>query len=385
MTELRKGIHGVVSDDNSSTTLITNGSNFTGSWEEVTQYQAIVVAVKTDQDGYFEVQYSPDGINVDSTLTKQYRTSQIEAPHRYTNTRKYCRVIFYNNSGTDQTYFRLQVTLGERNDLNTTLNSTLAQDFDSVSVRPSDFHAEVALNRRQGASTWNKFGYNLDVDSASPELIASWGGTFQYLTTGETIDVVSNDTNDINTTGTGAHGVVVYGVDENWEEQVEVVFLNGTTTVTTTSQWIGINRIAVYLAGSGQKNAGTISVTATTAGYDMAEMPAEQGTSQQMIFYVPAKHQFLPEWLHFNALKTSGGSKPEVNVLGYVYSDVSNAEYEIYRGAMDISIVNDIDVAPPVPFVVGEKSILWFNCDTDTSNTSIKGRFSGELVRDVDG
>lgn len=376
---------GETSTDNSSTSAINTGANFTGTWEDVEKYESIVVAVKTDQNGYFEIQYSPDGVNADSTLTRYYKTAQIEAPHRFTNTRRYMRVIFYNDSGTNQTYFRLQTTLGLRGDLNAPLDSTLAQDFDSISVRPSDFHTEVALGKRQGSSTWNKFGYNLDVASASAELIASWGGAFQYLTTGETIDVVSDSANDVVTTGTGAQSIVVYGVDSNWDEQTEIINMNGLTTVTTTSTWIGINRISIYLAGTGKQNAGTISVTATTAGYDMAEMPATQGTSQQMIFYVAQKCQFLAEWLHFNALKTSGGGKPEVNVLGYVYSAVSNAEYEIYRGAVDIAVTNDIDVAPPVPFVIGEKSILWFNCDTDTNNTSIKGRFSGELVRDVDG
>lgn len=375
---------GIVSTVNSRTTLLTNGSVFTGTWEDVTKYSDVIVAVKTDQKGSFQVQYSPDGTNIDSSLTRYYRTTQIEAPHRFTNTRQFMRVVFTNDSGSDQTYLRLQTTLGKRNDLNAPLDSTLAQDFDSISVRPSDYHTEVAVGRRQGTSIWNKFGYNTDVDTGGQEIIASWGGTFQFLTTGETIDVVSSSVNDINTTGTGAYGVVIYGVDENWEEAVEVVFLNGTTTVTTTSQWIGINRISVYLSGSLQHNDGTIDVTATTSLYQMAQMPATQGTSQQCIFYVPAKHNFLTDWLLFNVLKTSGGSKPELDIFGYVYSSVSNSKYEVYRGAMDISLINTLEVNPHLPFVVGEKSILWFEALTDQDNSSVKCRFSGELVRDVD-
>jgi hypothetical protein len=212
-------------------------------------------------------------------------------------------VVFYNNSGADQTFFRLQTTIGAKAELNAPLDSTLAQDFDSISVRPSDYHTEVATGRRQGTSIWNKFGYNTDVDAAAQELIASWGGAFQFITTGETLNVVSTSTDDVNTTGIGARGVVIYGVDSNWDSVVEVVFLNGTTTVTTTSTWIGINRIAVYLAGTAQGNVGTINVTATTSGYQMAQMPATQGTSQQCIFYVPRNHQFLADWFLFNVLK----------------------------------------------------------------------------------
>lgn len=39
---------------------------------------------------------------------------------------------------------------------------------------------------------------------------------------------------------------------------------------------------------------------------------------------------------------------------------------------------------PPTPFVIGEKSILWFTAETDQNNTTVSGRFSGELFRDVD-
>jgi hypothetical protein len=384
MSNLRKAIYGTISTDNSTSALINTGANFTGTWEDVSQYESVVVAVKTDQNGYFEVQFSPDGVNQDSTLTRYYRTNQIEAPHRFTITRQYCRVAFYNDSGTNQTYCRLQTTLGLRGDLNTPLDSTLSQDFDSISVRPSDYHTEIATGKRQGTSLWNKFGYNTDVDTGSQEIIASWGGTFQFITTGETIDVVSTSTDDVNTTGTGAHGVVIYGVDENWDEQTEVVFLNGTTTVTTTSEWLGINRIAVYLSGSTQNNVGEINVTANTSGYTMAQMPATQGTSQQCLFYVPQNHTFLTDWLLFNVLKTSGGSKPELDIFGYVFSAVSNTRYEVYRGSMDISVINTLEVNPHLPFAVGEKSILWFAAETDQNNSSVKCRFSGELIRDVD-
>jgi hypothetical protein len=135
---ITSSLSNTVSTDNSHSTLITDGSNFTGAWEDVSQYDSVVVAVKTDQNGYFEVQFSPDGVNQDSTLTRYYRTTQIEAPHRFTITRSYFRVVFYNNSGSDQTFFRLQTTIGAKSELNAPLDSTLAQDFDSISVRPSD-------------------------------------------------------------------------------------------------------------------------------------------------------------------------------------------------------------------------------------------------------
>lgn len=376
------GAMNTVSTDNSSTTSLDDTEVFTGAWEDVSAYESVIVAIATDQNGSFSVQFSPDGVNQDSTLSKHFKTNQIEPPHRYTVTRQYARVVFTNDSGSNQTYFRLQTILaGNSRDLNAPMDQVLAQDYDASPVRPSDFHTEVALGLRQGHETWNKFGYNLDVDSASgEEIIASWGGTFQYLTAGETIDIVSSSTND-DLVGTGCQKVIIWGVDENWDPQLEIVEMDGLVTVTTSTSWIGINRISIYKAGTGLGNAGTIDVTATSSGYTLAQMPVGDGTSQQCMFYVPAGHQFLAEWLHFDAIKTSGGSKPEITFKGYVYSDVATAEFEVFRDSLDIALSNTLTISPPVPFVISEKSILWFVADSDTNDTAVRSRFSGELVR----
>jgi hypothetical protein len=376
-----------VSAANSSTSTLNASATFTGTWVDVSTYTSITVAVKTDQDGSFTIQFSPDGVNADSTLTRYYRTGQIEAPHRFTITRQYARVTFTNDSASNQTYFRLQTILGNQIDLNAPMDSTLAQDFDAVCVRPTDFHTEVALGRRQGQETWNKFGYNLDLGTAGTQkVIAEFSaGALSYITTAETMDIVSSSANDTNSSGTGARSVRIWGVGANWVNQTEDITLNGTSTVTTTKTWIGINRVSVTLAGSGAKNDGKLTVTGnTTTGTTFATVPASQGTTQQCIFYVPAGYQFLAEWLYLSARKTSGGAKPEIDYFGYVYSAVSNAEYEIYRDTIDIGVQQHIDVTPPTPFVVGEQSILWFTAESDTNNTSVKGRFSGELVRDAD-
>ena len=129
---------------------------------------------------------------------------------------------------------------------------------------------------------------------------------------------------------------------------------------------------------------GDITATASTSGNVMAKMPATQGTTQQLIFYVPRNHQFLAEWLYFNVVKTGGGQSPVVTLKGFVYSDVVDSQFEVYRDSIDVADTQHIELTPPVPFVIGEQSILWFEAETDKDNTSVRGRFSGELVRDSD-
>ena len=376
---------GIVSDINSTTTLLTASSSFTGEWVDVATYNSVIVAVNTDQNGSFAVEFSPDGVNIDSTLTRYYRTNQIEAPHRFTVTRRYARIVFTNTSSTDQTFIRLQTIFGDKSDLNAPVDSTLAQDFDAIVSRPTDYHTEVALGLRQGAETWNKFGYNSDVDDGDgDQIIASWGGAYEFLTTGETISIVSTDNND-KSGNSGVNSVIVYGVDENWNSQISVYLMDGTTPVVSADNWIGVNRVAVFLSGTGRVNAGTINVTASSSGYTMAQMPMGGGVTQQMIFFVPDGYMFLAEWLHFDALKIAGGGgNPEITVKGQVYSAVNNTDQEVFRGHIDTTNSNNLAVEPPVPFPVGERSILYFTASTDKDNTSVTGRFSGELFRDKD-
>jgi len=371
-----------ISTLNSTSTLLNAAAVFTGTGEDVSQYNSVVVAVNTDQDGTYTVQFSNDNTNWDSTLTRYYRTAQIEPPHRFTITRKYCRVVFTNTAVSNQTYLRLQTTFGEKTDLNAPLDSTLAQDYDATVVRPTEFHTEVALGRRQGSTTWNMFGYNLDIDIGT-EAIQPWGGAFAFNTTGETISIVSTSAAD-DDGGTGVNSIVVYGVDANWNTQTVVYTMNGITPVVSAESWIGINRIAVFLSGSGRTNAGAITITGVTTSQTKGQIPLGIGVSQQLFFYVPDNHQFLVEWMHFDALKVSGGGgNPEITYLGQVYSTVNNTIQEVYRGKIDVALNNNVDVNTPIPLPISEKAILYFTATTDTNNTSVSGRFSGELFRDI--
>lgn len=372
---------GFVSSSNSTTTALADAATFTGGWEDVAGFDSVVIAAKTDQDGYFTTQFSPDGVNIDSTLTRQYRTAQIEAPHRFTITRRYVRVTFTNNSGSAQTYLRLQTMYGSKAELNAPTDSVLAQDFDATVTRPTNFIYEVALSRRQGWNTWNKWGYNGQID-ATTATVWSAGGTFVRMPTAATLDVTSSSVNDT-AAGTGAQSIVITGVDANYDEVIEVVALNGTTIVTTTNSYLGVNRMAVYAAGSGGFNDGTINAVVTTGGTTQAQIPANEGSTQQAIFFVPRAHTALMDWMYLNVVKTSGGGKPLVTFKVFVVSLVSGATYEVFRDTIDVALENHLELTPSQPFVVGEKSLIYLQATTDTTATACSGRFSLVTVRAV--
>lgn len=240
----------------------------------------------------------------------------------------------------------------------------------------TNYNTSVALGNKQGASLWNKFGYNEDIGIGT-EVIASWGGTFTPLTTATTLDISSSSVNDTDG-GTGCNSIVIYGIDSDRNEQIEVVTMNGTTTVNTVSTWLGINRVAMYLCGSGQINDGTIDVLAVTGGSTMAQMPADGGVTQQCIFHIPANTNFITEWLMINVLNK--GKDAELTVKMWVYSAISNGKQEVFRVSISTLKTNEpLSLSPNLPFPISEKTVVWLECTSNKANVIMNARFSGTL------
>lgn len=364
---------------NSTNDALDNGETFTGSGVNVAEYGTVTVGVKTDQSGTLYMEFSPDCINWDSSLSFAVAASTNEV-HRLTVTRPCYRTRFTNDSGSNQTYLRLTTILGNHPPLTSPLKNQAQQDGDALVVRTNDFKYEVAQSRWQNHTLWNKFAYNADLDTGT-ELVAIFGGSITYLTSASTLTIVSSDTaDDGDPAGTGAQSIIIYGIDANRAAQTEIVTLNGTTNVVTSSTWLGINRVAIYVSGSGQVNAGNITITATTGGSTQAYLAAGEGVTQQAIFFTQAGHTYLADWLDINVVKLVGSS-PRVTIKGWVYSAVTNSKYEVYRTDIDTAVENHVPVSPSQPFVIGEKSVLWFEATTNTDNTVVNIRFSGIEIK----
>ena len=247
---------------------------------------------------------------------------------------------------------------------------------------PSDisYNDRVALGSVRGSTIWNKFGYNEDVDASPAEVVAEFGGAFlQNIGTAETLSIASTSADDA-TGGTGLRTLVIFGVDNDWNEITDVVAMNGVTPVVSNLAFLGVNRMTIYQSGTAPSNVGKITATSSTGGVIMATMPAGQGTTQQCIFYVPAGKTFLATWIYLSALKSSGGGTAEITFKGFVYADLVGAQFEVYRDTISLGTRDHISLQPPEPFPITEKSIFWIEADSDSANTSVRGRFSGKLI-----
>lgn len=62
-------LQGQVSSLNNTTTALGANGVYVGTPEDVSQNASVVCAIKTDQDGTMYMEFSPDGVNWDSSLT----------------------------------------------------------------------------------------------------------------------------------------------------------------------------------------------------------------------------------------------------------------------------------------------------------------------------
>lgn len=125
---------GTVDDTNSTSSILAAGATFTGAAVDVSVYQSVVVAVKTDQPGTLYIEFSPDNVNWDSSLSFSV-AANVNEVHRFSVTRKFFRIRFTNTSASSQTFFRLQSILGSQPVLTSALNSTVQTDADSLITR----------------------------------------------------------------------------------------------------------------------------------------------------------------------------------------------------------------------------------------------------------
>ncbi len=137
----------------------------------------------------------------------------------------------------------------------------MAQEVSSISRVGTSEPFELQVSRGQIAfhEFVHKFGFN---SSVSTSLATIWlqGGLYSYLGSASTLYISSSSTDDTGA-GTGARTVTVSGLDNNFDEKIETVTLNGQAGVELNgSTWFRVNRIVVNTAGSGGANAGVLYV-----------------------------------------------------------------------------------------------------------------------------
>lgn len=131
--------------------------------------------------------------------------------------------------------------------------------------------------------------FSLDVSTTAGLLWPAGAGVdLDYLTSAETMDVVSTSALDAFPAGTGARRVLITGLDDNFLSINEIVELDGVTPVVTTLSYLRINQAICLDVGVLEQNAGDISITATTAMDLQAFIPTGLGKHLAIAVTTPA-------------------------------------------------------------------------------------------------
>lgn len=160
---IRVDLNGTISTNNSSTVVLSGGAVFTGTWEDVLNYNEIRVSAIASHvsaaDG-LSIQQSSDGVNIDFTdvYTIAAATGKTYSVPRQA---RYYRVV-YTNGATLQTSFRLQTLL---NRLGTKASSQRPSDG---YTNETDLEQEQSFLMGYNGATWDRLRSDtpngLDVD-----------------------------------------------------------------------------------------------------------------------------------------------------------------------------------------------------------------------------
>ena len=221
---------------------------------------------------------------------------------------------------------------------------------------------EIASERMPEVVPVNIFGFSRSVGTTF-QTIWNDGGQYVHPSAAVQMSCVSTSASDTMT-------IVISGLNADYETMAEIVQLNGTTPVTTTTSFYRINS-ATILSGS---NVGDITVS--EGGTVYANIEATLGTTQACIYTVPANHSLYI----FRISLTSG--------------TVNSNKYITYRNRVDSSTGRVLRVAEAtfqlnmqtfdrqIPFRIAPKSDFQFEAKSSSGTNELSIFVEALLMKD---
>jgi hypothetical protein len=219
--------------------------------------------------------------------------------------------------------------------------------------RNEPFELQVARGLITEHKSLFKFGNNPDVNG-SLETVWSHSTPYVYPTAAIQMKVSSTSANDTEA-GTGAHTVLVAGLDADYNEINEVVTLNGQTPVLTTALFIRVFRAYVVTAGSANTADGIIYigdgvVTVGVPATVYAEIPLGENQTLMAIWTVPAGYTLYI----YRSTFTAASNNATHYILGkFMFRPFGG----VFRNAADATAnSNVIPYDFEIPLAIPEKS-----------------------------
>ena len=221
-----------------------------------------------------------------------------------------------------------------------------------------EFYFNVSKGKFNNYSTITKFGEAPNVGSTEVTL---WdeSSLYPWPTSALAMTLVSNNVND-SISGTGARKVVVYGLDNQYNEIFEIVELNGTTPVPLINSYFRNFRMIVIDAGSTGSAQGKISLQ--NSGTIYASILNGNNQTLMGVYSVPANHTAY-------IISASSSSSSGKSVTGSLYvrpfGQVFQCKYRynLYQNFARLDLT--------VPFIIPEKNDIDIRASSSASGTDV--------------
>ncbi len=247
--------------------------------------------------------------------------------------------------------------------------------YHSAITEKNDFLLDVSRGKVGDYRILNFSGANPDIDADVEEDLWPKGGTLDYLTTAETMEIESTDAAD-----TDPLVIFISGLDGDYLEVSESITLDGLTKVTTTQEFLRVN--FMFLSGAGTTNAGIITATASISLDTQCSMAPGKAISQHGFFTIPAGKQGIMAQVEMNAAKLSGGGIPILEFVIYARFVPTAPWVAILSRRIDTSVQDSLIIPLPVSPIFTPRADIRLAATSDVTNTVASMRVTG-VIYDV--
>lgn len=222
-----------------------------------------------------------------------------------------------------------------------------------------------------GISIANVIGVNTDIDTATtPECVITQGGMYSFLSAASSLEIVSDNAADA-AAGTGLRTARLDLLDANYVQSTVQVTMNGITPVAISGTWLRINDLRTNTVGSGEQNAGTVTVRVAGGGATQAVMLPGKGRAQQAIYTVPRGLRAFAVHAKVGIIKAK--TSADANVELQTRAAATGGGW-ITRNTVQVSVggnVSDISNPPFPPPVFATNDVRLVVTDVSANDTAV--------------
>lgn len=224
------------------------------------------------------------------------------------------------------------------------------------------FELQVVRNQIENHKTVFKFGFNSDINSAE-ETVWDVGGVYAYPSSAVAMTVTTDAATPANDNGVK---VIVFGLDEDYNEVNQEVTLAGAGTATTTQTFIRVFR--AYVSGS-QAPTGNLNITNDATTY--ARITLNENQTLMAMWTVPAGYTGFIDHVNIATGTTNANQYITAQLVQRTQGGVFRVMMKQTLGSGGVA-----DFLIRYPILVSEKTDLEVRAESSGSNNLVSANFS---------